>query len=238
MKTETKQLKDVYLLGTAQTLTLTPWDKENAEYWIVGPAIGHEAIKDHRIDLFFEMHKKEYWQNVKDKINDYVAKNPDTKIIMQEQTKEIKNSIKYPLKEIQDSVNNELLKVYFTSTVAYMIAYAIYKKYKNIYLYGCHMSCEEEEYSMQRSCCEAWLNYGLGKGINYWLPKASDIMHSKYLYGYDQQKGILLEMLNIKEGLENALKDYEAREKKAHDDRVLQEGGLILMKKLYRIFRK
>lgn len=227
------------ILGTASSLARTPWDKEDCDYWACCPVITHKPVDGHRIDVIFEMHPESYWNNVEDVLNKYIKDNPDTIVYMQNKTGIIKNSIEYPLKQIQESVNNEFLKKYLTSTIAQMIALAIFKgQYKRIELWGCHMAADEEQYSNQRACCEAWLNYGLGKGIDYWVTEESDLMRASYIYGYEQQKGLWLKLCNIRDRVRTGLTELEEKEKKLRDEMLEQSGGYKVLQKLVRMFRE
>lgn len=235
---EKKQNDTVIILGTAGTLKVTPWDKPDTDYWACGPAITHKETEGHRIDAVFEMHPMEYWITIIERLNTFVDKNPNTTIYMQTKNSEIKNCEAYPLKEIQTMANNEKLAKYFTSSIAYMIAAGIYKGYKFIELYGVHMSSEEEEYSLQRSCCEAWLNFGLGRGSNYWIPDASDVMSCSHLYGYEQNKGRILDLIHQEEGLMNGVKELDKKIEDIKRERYLNEGAALMCKKLIKMEKK
>lgn len=217
--------ENVIILGTAHTLHTTQFDLEDYDYWACQPVITHRANKNspplvdgHRIDALFEMHNKEYWTTIIERLNNYVKKNPDVTIYMQEENDKIKNVKKYPLDEVQSFINHPRMRNYMTSTIAYMIALAIMKGYKTIELYGIHMSSEEEEYSLQRECVSTLLGFAWGKGIDFWLPDQSEVMKSNHLYGYEQEKGIVLQAIRyrdgVAEGLKNIEKDLEAVKKR------------------------
>ncbi len=237
---ETKN-KKVILLGTAGSLVDTPWGKHDKyDYWACGSVISHVVSKDKQMDAIFELHGREYWnvENVKKLYKEYNSKFPKSLVYMQEHNKEIKGSLEYPLEDIKNMAGHYLLKKYQTSTISYMIAMAILKGYEQILMYGCHMSSDEEEYSRQRACCEAWLNFGLGRGIDYWLTPDTDIMKCSYMYGYDGDKAIYLKLCGIHVGVKNALKEYEGKYQKAWDEYNQQKGGDIFCEKFKRIIRE
>lgn len=66
------------------------------------------------------------------------------------------NSIPFPL--------GKMPVQYFTNTIAYMIAYAVYKGATEIEMYGVALLLEYE-YSDQRPCIEFWIGYAMGKGV-------------------------------------------------------------------------
>ena len=223
----------VAILGTAPTLAITPWDLPDVDYWACAPVITHKPAQGRKIDVIFEMHQIEYWgkPEITQRLNEYSDKNPHIKIYMQDKYQSIKNSEKYPLAEVQAFINHPKLRSYFTSTIAYMIALAIVRGYKKIELYGVHMASQEEEYSIQRSCVEALLAFGWGKGVDFWLPDESDVMKSSYLYGYEQSNGILLKAIQYKNGFSNAENECDKKLAKAEQDYWIQKGARMAMEK-------
>ncbi len=68
----------------------------------------------------------------------------------------------YPYDEIVKQFNTE----YFTNSICYVIAYALYKGFTKISLYGCeHLS--PREYVQQKAGVEFWL--GIAKGMGVWV---------------------------------------------------------------------
>jgi hypothetical protein len=233
-----KKNKKVILLGTANSLKITPWDANDVDYWACAPVVTHEPAKGHRIDVLFEMHYMEYWLTILERLNEIAKDNPNTTIFMQQKVSQINNSVAYPLKEIQEFASHPKLRNYFTSTIAYMIALAIYLGYEEIDLYGIHMAADEEEYSLQRSCCEAWLNFGLGRGVGYWLPDESSIMSSDHLYGYEQNKSILLDLMHYQEGYQNGVTELEKKLKDLEMQLHQQQGAVLAAKQMIKKYRK
>ena len=78
--------------------------------------------------------------------------------------------------------------MYFTSSIAYILAYAILEKVDRIRLYGFEIwsGSDANEYQVQRECVNFWLAYAMGRGIRvetpwYLLLTASNAQN---LYGY------------------------------------------------------
>ena len=232
--------KKIIILGTAESLKRTPWDKNDYDYWACSPVLSYEFHKGHRIDAVFEIHERQHWNSldVKKLLNDYVKANPEVKIYMQNAYKEINNSIPYPVEEIRKWVNHDLLGNYFTSTIGMMVALAIFTgQYDRIELWGCHMAAKDEEYSMQRAGVEAWLNYGLGKGIDYWVTPDSEVMKTSYIYGYEQRKDTLLKIMNLKEQIAKGLQAYEKDLEELKSKYWQQKGGFVVMERLINEFK-
>jgi hypothetical protein len=229
-----EQRKHLIILGTASTLPMTPWDKPDTDYWICGAGIGNPAVKGHRIDASIEVHPMETWLSFKDEYN----KRPEMVVYMQEHVALIPGSVKYPLKEIQDMVKDiKGLGKTLTSSIGLLIALAVYKDYKDIEFYGVHMAHEEEIYSEQREGCVAWLMYFAGRGGRYWMPDQSAIMAPQPIYGYEQEKGIILKLMHEKEGLELGKQNLEAELIKAKEKLDYQKGAFYEVESLIKKLR-
>ena len=101
----------------------------------------------------------------------------------------------YPLSEISNYFNTD----YFSNTVDYAIALALYKGYEEIDLYGVNME-EGTEYRYQKPSVEFWIGIAKGMGVKIRaFGEHSSIMRTrdKKLYGYDipqkfkQEKGVV-----------------------------------------------
>lgn len=79
-------------------------------------------------------------------------------------------------------------KAYLTSSVAYMIAYAVMHSYEKISIYGVDLCVDDNEYFYQRACVEAWIGLAKGRGIDVFIPSQSSILKSTYVYGIDNHQ--------------------------------------------------
>ena len=75
----------------------------------------------------------------------------------------------YPLKDIY----NKFKVPYFTSSLAYMMAHAIYLGYKEIHIYGCEFNSGWELIHNEKGCMEFWVGYARAKGIKVLLHEDS-----------------------------------------------------------------
>lgn len=92
---------------------------------------------------------------------------------------------------------------YHTSSVSWMVGYAILKKYKEIHVYGIDMA-SNTEYMFQRPACEAWLAYAEGLGIKTYTPPESDLFNTVAQYGFGEQSA-------FRQYLHGKVKAYMAR---------------------------
>lgn len=237
--------QNLIILGTASTLISTPWDLDDTDYWACQPVITHRVSKTgplitegHRIDAIFEMHNQDYWSTIIERVNNFVDKNKNVKVYMQEQNAQIKNCVKYPLSEIQSFLNHPRMRKFLTSTIAYMVILGIMQGYKSIEMFGIHMSSEEEEYSLQRECLTGLLGFAWGKGIDFWLPDQSDIMKSDHLYGYEQDKGIILKTIKYRDCVAAGEKQLEKQLKDLEERYWQQKGGVTVLDNFIKELRK
>lgn len=88
----------------------------------------------------------------------------------------------YPLEEICAKYKNH----YFSNSISYMIAYAIYKGYDKIKVYGVD-HVRYESYVMERSGVEFWLGIAIGAGIDVEIAAGSALLKTfnGKLYGYE-----------------------------------------------------
>jgi hypothetical protein len=88
----------------------------------------------------------------------------------------------YELKEII----NHFKTNYFTNTVDYALALAIYKGYKDIHLYGVNLELDGE-YAYQKPGCEFWIGQAMGRGCDVHIHgEYSSLLKTQdgRLYGY------------------------------------------------------
>ena len=103
-------------------------------------------------------------------------------IVMQDMNEDVPNCIRFPIEEISGWISKGN-KPYLTSTLAHMLAYAIYAFPKSpIELYGFEAE-SNTEYLVQRACIEYWVGYGRGLGMSIEAP-GSNLFKGKH-YGYD-----------------------------------------------------
>ena len=107
----------------------------------------------------------------------------------------IPNSVEFPLQTILEEFDifgedmaldqpDVRQRVYYTNTISWMIALAVYMDYKEIHIYGVNMA-QDQEFQHQRPSCEFFLGWARGRGIKIYKPPVSDLLLSSFLYGYD-----------------------------------------------------
>ena len=85
---------------------------------------------------------------------------------------------------------NSLMGRYFTSTIAWQVAWAIMLGAEEIGLWGVDL-VQDEEYAYQRNCVEMFFGFALGRGIKITLPTETPLMRCSYLYGFEDDPAII-----------------------------------------------
>jgi hypothetical protein len=227
----------VWILGTSESLTDTPWDRKNEDYWCCWPVVSQPCAQGHRIDVAFELHDEKTWQEYKQSIVDFNEKNQKSIVLMQRIYPGLEFAKVFPLEKLQDSINNKLLKRYFSSTIAYMIALAIYVGYKKINLCGINLATEEEEYSLQLACACAWVGYGVGKGVEINITQPSAILKLPYMYGYEGHKDTMIKIIKMKDSITLGYNQLAEKQRQITEELSEQRGALRMLEMLSREFK-
>jgi len=161
----------VIIIGKASGWEKAPMEGET---WGLNNFILKRPVK-----LLFEMHDIE---DVSKRLPDEIEKINELGIpvITQEKHPLLPTAIPFPLDEMPSK--------YFTSTIAYMIAYAIYKGATEIEMHGVALFLQEE-YTQQKPCVEFWIGYAMAKGIKVTIYDPTTIgccRAEQDLYGYNQ----------------------------------------------------
>ena len=105
---------------------------------------------------------------------------------------DIPPSVPFPRHFIEEALG----ETYFTSSIAWEIAYAIlliqtrwaeqgHRDDAEIHVYGVDMA-QETEYAEQRNCCEFWLGVAKGMGIKTYVPPTADLLKAIGQYGFGE----------------------------------------------------
>jgi hypothetical protein len=131
-------------------------------------------------------------------------------IYMQRQDELVPDSQQFPLEEIKRDLLSHVKQgdirkgvkpiEYLTATVAYMLAYAIWKKYRKILIYGIELA-STEEYVFQREGFAFWVGYAAGRGIDLEIYGASSVFN-RPLYGYETNLTERLMKLSVLERIQ------------------------------------
>lgn len=187
--------KRVAIVGFADSKKDAPYDDPSWEIWGLNDL--HNSIK--RFTRWFDIHT---FDNINEDVK--LGRSPPDRCgigglarlpcptYMQDKIADVPNSIKFPLDEILETFKNLTGKTYFTNSISYMIAFALYegiisgRQWDEISIYGVDMAVGPE-YIAQRPSCEYWIGVGEGMGIKMYIPPASDLNKCTFLYGFQEK---------------------------------------------------
>jgi len=159
------------------------FSRTDADIWVFNEALNAEWCE--RADAVFQMHAPEIWKNPKNRNDplhyEWLQSGDTPPIVMMEQYAEVPRAYKYPLEEIKEKFLADTNVLYFTSTVAYAIALALYLEYDRIEIYGVEMETDTE-YRYQRAGVGYWVGLATGAGVDVY---ASCNIFKEPLYGYE-----------------------------------------------------
>jgi len=138
--------RKIGLIGSApKSLKYAPWRDPSWEFWAHASAF--LAMPHQRADVLFDVHPKHCWQEArKNGFTDYFEflRRCPTPVYMQNQYKDIPQSVRYPFEEIAQQWPD----VPFGSMTAYMVALALYQGVT-------HLGCWGIDYAHRTEYCLA-----------------------------------------------------------------------------------
>jgi hypothetical protein len=142
-------------------------------------------------------------------------------VFMSSPVPSVKNCVLFPYQRMLDLHG----PYHFTSSVAWMLAYAIEQRPKAIGLWGIDMA-STEEYARQRPGCQHFLGLAKSMGIEIFLPPESDLMMPTTMYGISETHPRHIKFLARKRELEDRMKAHE-QQQAFHSTQALFLKGAI-----------
>lgn len=139
----------VAILGKLNTREKAPFGCKEWDIWSVNRRENEKELP--RVDLWFDLHFEPFTQG-----QDFTREN-------------------FPFDEIEQMLGGH----YFNNTVSYLIAYAIYKGYKEIALYGMRFETPAEKQIKQYENVRELIFFAKGRGIKVTAPY-DNIMVAEY----------------------------------------------------------
>jgi hypothetical protein len=131
-----------------------------------------------RVDAWFELHRLEPGILPEDYIDWLAAL--EAQVYLQAADARFPRAAVYP----SDAMVERFGRLFFTSTVAWMLALAISRTPKAIGLWGVHQATGEE-YRHQRPACHHFIEVARMLGIDVVVPPASGLTKGPSLYAYE-----------------------------------------------------
>lgn len=209
----------IAIMGSAPSSRLTaPFGDPNWEIWCCSPPNYDLPQQDawfemHNCDRKFAIQTNQPWvQVLQSHPRVYVAKSDPR----------IPNGILYPIEEMR----NRFGRYFFTSTIAYMLAFAIEQKPEKIGLWGVDMSAAEELYTHQRPGCHYFIQEAEKAGIEVIASPMSDILNPPPLYGYKEFTRMYWKQKARKQELKERLQKAQELKHKSEAESLIFQGAL------------
>lgn len=177
---EKRVIKKVIIIGKGEGKELAPLDSkidEFTETWGVNDLVVSRDIK-----RSFEIHNQIYMEDEPTRLTFERIAELGIPVMMEDHYPIIPTSVKYPLQEIIKTFGVD----FFTNSIDYMIALAIYIDAKEIDLYGVNMVLGSE-YMFERPGVNFWCGLAIGRGIKvniFGIKSTIMRCQSGQLYGY------------------------------------------------------
>lgn len=173
--------KKVALVGFApNTRNMAPWRNDEFEIW--GCNELYLQMKIELFDRWYDIHKGKLVETGYSSSDHgrWLKKCPVPLYMQEHMLPTFPNARKFPVDEIIAKFGRD----YFTNTIAFMLAHALYEGFEEIHIYGVDMLMGSE-YEHQRPCCEFWVGIALGMGVKVHIPDESALLKQNFRYGYD-----------------------------------------------------
>ena len=188
-----KGKRTVAIVGMAITsCSLAPFNDENVEIWGLNEEHDFPFMK--RWDRWFQMHPhKSFTREISERgVKNHwpwLQQKHGKPIYMLHVYEDVPDSVEYPLAQVIERFFSKALRgekkyKYFTSTMPYALAFALYEGFDRIEIYGIEM-CGPDEYVAQRPCGEFWLGVLLGMGVELYTPPDNQLLSGR-LYGFQE----------------------------------------------------
>ena len=158
---------------------LAPYNDESWDIW----GVNELYMVAPRVDVLFELHHRE-WLTQKERNPDHLKwlKEAKVPVMMLEHYADIPHSVPYPKDDIMRRFGG-----YFTNSISWMLALAIFAQPAEIGLWGVDMATTEE-YQGQRPSVEFFVGWAKGAGIKVTVPPQCDLLKAAWLYGYQDRE--------------------------------------------------
>lgn len=210
----------IALIGTApSSRMLAPFQDTSWKIWACSP--GNQNVLP-RADAWFELHGNLHWPEHASYGPPYIEwlKRLTIPVYMQD-TNYVPHAKVFP----KDEMIKEFGKDFFTSSFAWMMAFAIHQGAKEISLYGIDMA-SRDEYILQRPGFFFFRHVAQSRGIKVSAPNESDIMQSPGLYGYSEVTPLGRKILARESEIRGRIAEIDQRSQRDHHDKTYLQGAL------------
>lgn len=183
--TPVKKRDKVAICGSASSsLKFAPVDDDSIEIWSLA---WRQDLP--RVDRMFDIHDFDLSsfeaRKLPEQYRQYLA-NVGVPCYLTKPDAAIPNGVPYPIHQVAEflsKVDDNVDGYYFSSSIGYMLALALFEGYKEIHFYGVDL-IDDDEYGFQRPNLEYLIGLARGWGRKVYIPPTSALCKFPYLYGY------------------------------------------------------
>lgn len=212
---------------------LAPFDDHEWQIWGCSPGNRGQLP---RVTTWFELHgiydllgkENDAWRF------DYFKYLNEQKfpIYMQERNPHVPGAIVFP----RDILIEKFGRNWFTSSIAWMMAYAIHLGATEIGLFGVDMAATEEHYSAQKAGCRRFIEIAEERGIKVFIPLESCLGAPFPMYGYAEATRFGRRLLVRMNETKQVIAGMEAQVAKLQNEIAYAKGALEDMGYMQRTF--
>ena len=179
----------VAIVGTVpNSKRVTPCDDPSWTIWVCSPGNSQQGCPS-RVDAWFELHSMVDMKSPENGawFAPYMAWLNTQKfpVYMQERNEVVPCATPFPRNELLKKWGPKKLGVnWFTSSIAWMFAYALHLGAEEIGIFGVDMAANEEHYSGQKAGLLRFFEIANGLGVKVTIPLESTLSFGYPLYGY------------------------------------------------------
>lgn len=199
-----KRTRKIAILGFGETVKDCPWRDDSWELWGMNgfwradkADYGIEAPES-RYTLWFDMHSVAYTRSYGEAagFGDRQVKWLETEhsfpVFMLEECPEFPSVRRFPIEDVVEKLGRD----YFTSSVAYCLAYALtLPDVAEIGLWGIDLT-HSTEYAQQRPCAEYWVGRAEAMGLKVTIHEESALLKQRFRYGYEDESPLFHSLRN------------------------------------------
>lgn len=210
----------IAILGSApSSRLLAPFNDHTWEIWACSPP-NYDLP---RVDAWFELHSlKRKLLKENEPYTKVLKAHPRAYINKQDPlAPNLPNSIAFPFDEMIAEYGGD----FFTSSVAWMFAFALKQKPSKIGLWGVDMSAGNE-YDYQRPGVKFFVREAEKQNVDVYAPPESDVLMPMPLYALREQSPVYWKLRTRKLELQQRVAECAQKRQKAEHEEIVLQGAL------------
>ena len=226
-------MKKIAIIGTVPVSKhVGPYGDKSWEIWVCSPGNSQGGAPP-RIDKWFELHAivdmigpentawcKAYFEWLRAQ---------SFPIYMQERNEHVPQAIPFPRDVLIEKFGpNEKkgMTNWFTSSIAWMMAYAIHLGADEIGIFGVDMAATEEHYSWQKAGCLRFVEIAREHGITVTIPLESTLACGAPMYGYAESSRMGRSMIVREFEMKHKISELQQLQHKTELEMAFFKGAL------------